>query len=470
MKNKYKYLLKNVGLLLISNFGSKILSFILIPIYTSILSTSEYGTYDLYNTTVALLVPIFTLNIVEAVMRFSLEKHNDRASIFTIGLKYFLSATVIVAILCITNKIFNIIPIFNTYFIYFILLFFSQVLYDLLSQFSRGIEQVNKVAIAGFINSISIITINILMLVVLKTGLDGYFWANILGCIIPSIYLIISLKIWNYIDFKKHKTNEKEMTTYSKPLIFNTISWWITNVSDRYIVTWICGVAANGIYSIAYKIPSILNVCQTIFNQAWTISAVKEFDQKNSAFYINIYNLYNCFMVIVCSLLIIFNKLIAALLFEKEFYTAWIFAPFLMISVVFGAMSGLMGGIFCASKDSKMFAKTTLVGATINIIFNYILVRIYGPIGAAISTLLSYVVVWLLRYIKTRKIINFNINIKRDIVAYIVLLIQAITLYLKFKYIYLTECILFIIILILYYKEIFEIIKTILQKIKIKTI
>ena len=187
---KYKYLLKNIGLLTISNFGSKILSFLLIPIYTTILTTSEYGIYDFYSTTISLLIPILTLNVIESVMRFSLEKNYKQDEVLAIGFNYLFKSSILVLLLLILNRIFNIIPLFNKYSLFFFLLYVLQVLYDMLSQYSRGIEKIKNVALAGFINSLGIIFFNIVMLVIFKCGLIGYFIANTIGLIIPIIYYI----------------------------------------------------------------------------------------------------------------------------------------------------------------------------------------------------------------------------------------------------------------------------------------
>ena len=73
MNSKYIYLINKTGILAISNFSSKLLVFFLVPIYTSVLSTAEYGTYDLAMSTVLLLYPVLTVNIVDCVMRFSME-------------------------------------------------------------------------------------------------------------------------------------------------------------------------------------------------------------------------------------------------------------------------------------------------------------------------------------------------------------------------------------------------------------
>lgn len=426
---KYKYLIKNIGLLTISKFGSKILNFILIPLYTNLLSTVEYGTYDIYSTTISLMIPILTLQIVDGVVRFSLDESNDKAAVFSIGLKRILVSCGIVAIIAMLNANLEIIEILAEYPLCLFLMYTSEILYSLLSQFSRGIERINDLAIAGIINSATMLCLNILFLARFQMGLEGYFYANIIAYVVPAIFLLIKIKAWTYIRINTNKSLSKEMNAYSKPMVFNNLAWWVNNASDRYIVTWMCGAAENGIYSISYKIPSLLNVFQEIFSQAWTLSAVKEYNAKNSDFYTTVYEIYNFAMVFTCSCLIVVDKLIAKILFSQEFYTAWMYAPFLMISVLFGSLSGLIGGIFSAAKKSDIFARTTILGASVNTVFNIGLVYFMGPMGAAVATLISYILVWAARIYEAKKIVELSINLKRDIIAYCLLLAQAVTLF-----------------------------------------
>lgn len=258
------------------------------------------------------------------------------------------------------------------------------------------------------------------------------------------------------------------MIEYSIPMGLGNIGWWVNNVSDRYIVTWICGLSANGVYSVAYKIPSLLSMFQQIFNQAWTISAVKEYDQNNSKFYSTIYKAYNMCMVITCSGLILFDKLIAKILFGADFYEAWKYAPFLMISVVFGAMVQLLGGIFSAAKESKAFGNTILVGAVANTIMNVVLVYMYGPIGAAIATSLSYMLIWGLRLYKVTRRMKLDISLARDVLSYALLYIQA-TLLMSYSYKMSGYCLqfgLFIAVLILYFGDIKVVLKKAIVGIK----
>lgn len=466
---KYKYLLKNIGLLTISNFGSKILSFLLVPLYTSILTTSEYGTFDLYVVTVTLLLPILSLGIVNGVMRYALEKETDNKSVFSIGLIGVSRATLIFAGIVAINYFFNIIPTFNEFPLYFVLYFASEAFYDLLSTFARGIDRVNDYAVAGIVNSVIMLSTNVLFLVVFKMGLGGYFLANCLARIVPTIYLALRVKSHKYIKLgKRDKSLLKEMNSYSSPMVVNTISWWVNNVSDRYIITWLCGTSANGVYSVAYKIPSIINVFQTIISQAWLLSAVKEYDDEDKSFYAETYKIYNVGLVLICSALIVFNQLIAKILFAKDFYEAWKYAPFLMISVVFGALSAHIGAVFSASKESNVIAKTTTIGAVINLALNLVLVKYIGVIGAAIATMISYFIVWLFRYIQVKKTIEFKITLVKDLIAYAILLAQAIVMVLIESVLikYAIIIVALAVIMVVYFKDISVLAKALLSKIK----
>ena len=457
-----KYLVKNIGLLTISQFGTKLLSFFLVPLYTNVLSTEEYGTYDFFNTTIMLLIPLLTLNICDAALRFSLDKDADNKDVLTISIKYLMIGILSISVLSIINQITNLFPIINLYLFQFLLLYFGSAITGLLSGFARGIDKVKSVAISGVLGSATMLILNIVFLLPLKMGLNGYFAANIIGLLVQSVFLIISMKAWKYFGLTsvKNKSLTRNMLAYSIPLIVNNISWWVNNASDRYVVIWLCNMAANGIYSVSYKIPSILTIFQSVFSQAWTLSAVKDFDAEDkSGFFSKMYNLYNACMTLICSMIIILSKLIARMLYAKEFYIAWRYSPLLLIAVVFGALSGYIGGIYTAVKDSKAFAKSTLYSAIINTILNIILVKAIGIMGAAIATAVSFAFVWALRVITVKKYIRLNLNLKRDIITYLIMVVQSvILLYVNESAIlYITEMLLFIVLLCFYKKELSEI-------------
>lgn len=464
----YRYLFKNIGLLTLSSFATKLISFFLVPLYTNILTTTEYGTYDLFNTTIGVLLPILTLNIQEAVMRFAIDNKTSRKAIVTLGTRYLLSGTTIVIAALIINSIFSFVDLLETYAIYFLLMFISQALSGVLLAYIRGINRIADLSVSSAMASAITILCNILFLVVFKLGLIGYFLANIIGPLMQDLFLLVRSGAIKEIAFQSEFPNEKqEMLAYCKPMIPNSIAWWVNNTSDRYIVIFFCGIAANGVYSVASKIPSILNIFQAIFNQAWSLSAVKEYDPEDkSGFFSNIYRAYNCMMVIMCSGIIMLDKLLAKFLYAKDFYVAWKYVPWLTIAIVFGALSGHIGGVFTAVKNSKIFARSTMIGAASNIVMNLALTPIMGALGAAIATTICYMIVWAMRYWNAKRYIKLRININRDVISYGILLIQAIILLVisNNTILYGIEIALFVIIAFLYADDVILLAKKLLRR------
>lgn len=463
---RYKYLLKNIGVLTLGSFATKLLSFFLVPLYTNILTTAEYGTYDLFNTTIGVLLPILTMNIQESVLRFALDNQHSRTSIVSVGVRYLLIGSGVTALGLAVNSILDLNGMLKEYAVFFFLMFFMQALSGILLSYSRGTERVSDLAVSGVISSAVAIGCNIVFLVVFQWGLVGYFLANLSGSLVQCLYLIFRGGIVHEVDFRrKYSHTEKEMLAYCRPLIANSIAWWVNNTSDRYIVVFFCGLAENGIYAVGSKIPSILNLFQSIFNQAWAISVVKDFDPEDkSGFFTNTYKAYNCMMVILCSAIIVADKMLARFLYAKDFYLAWRFVPWLTIAIVFGALSGYLGGFFSAVKYSKIFATSTIIGAVTNLILNLIFTPIYGAMGAAVATAICYFIVWIFRYHQSKKYIRIRINIKRDLFSYVLLAVQGTVLCLfDGSVMYGAESIIFLTICLLYISDITQVIKKILR-------
>ncbi|MCH3973184.1 MAG: oligosaccharide flippase family protein [Oscillospiraceae bacterium] len=466
---KYRYLLKNVGLMTISSFGSKILSFLLVPLYTSVLTTAEYGTYDFCVATMFLIEPLLCSNIAEAVVRFSLDKDSDQSAVFTVGLKIDFRACLLFSLVVFLNWKFGLIRAFAPYSGFLVLYFTSMLFSDLMTQLARGSERMLDCAVAGILASATVLVLNLLLLLVFHAGLRGYFIANACAMLLSAAYLAVRLRVWKNIHFKVSvKSLQQKMLQYSRPLVLNSIGSWINNVSDRYVVTWLCGVAANGVYSVAYKIPAFLNVFQTIFNQAWILSAVNEFDSGHTEFYTRIYNLYNAGIVLLCSLLLLLDKGIAKVLFANAFYAAWKYAPFLLISVVFSSLSGLIGGVFIAAKKPKILAKTTAVGTAVNTVLNIVLVWRWGPAGAAAATFVSYVLIWAACFYCVNKLVKIEIDFLRDMLSYGILVAQAVLLLagMPTAFLYLCEAACFAGVMLLYSKDTAVYFRLILGKIK----
>ena len=425
---KYSYLIKNVGLLAVGSFATKLLSFFLVPLYTSALTTGEYGTYDLLTATVGILVPILTLNVQEAVLRFAMDKDVDREALATVGMRYSLIASFVLAVVLGLTVFSGVVPLEPLLALFFWLFFVVQAFSGLVSCYARGIGLIRDLSVSGVVAAAVTIFLNIVLLLPLHMGLDGYFLANILGPFVQVAYLVHKTRlVADAHPRRPYRLFRKEITAYSKPLIANSIAWWVNSLADRYIVTFFCGIATNGIYSVASKIPTILNVFQTIFNQAWSLSSTKSFDPEDGdGFFANTYRAYNCFMTIVCSAVILADKPLASFLYANDFYVAWQYVPWLTIAILFGALVGFLEGIFIAVKDSKTPAKCTIAGAVTNIALNFALTPLFGALGAAIATTVCYLEIWVARLWLSRRYVRFRINIVRDVASYALLVAQSV--------------------------------------------
>lgn len=397
--NKSKYLIKNMGILTLSNFSSKILVFLLVPLYTSVLSTTEYGAYDLSVSTATLFYPILTLNITDAIMRFSMDKIYDKKCIASIGLKFVSLSVIIFGIGMYILNATNLRMDINGLEVYIFLYYISYVLNQYLIQFTKGLERVKDMGIAGILSTFVTLITNILFLLVFKWGLIGFFFASIFAQVISGVYLSLRIRLWTYIDFKlKDRVLQQEMLAYSIPLIATVVGWWINSTADKYVVTFMLGVASNGILSVSYKIPQIINTLQGIFTQAWQISAIKEYGERDTAvFYGNTFTIINLLMCVACSWLTLLTKLLARILYAKSFYVSWKYVPFLLIASVLNCASGLLGPILSAKKNTKAMMWSALLGAGANIVLNIILVYCLGIQGATIATVLCSYIIYFVR-------------------------------------------------------------------------
>lgn len=434
MKKGNKSFTNNLITIFIGSFASKILTFVLVPFYTSVLSTSEYGTLDAVMATATLLLPVCSCVIFEATLRFSLDETKDKKQVFSasiivncIGILVFLMFSPI-------GMFFG--PIRENYFI-FLIYFVVLVFTDTVVYFARGLNEIKEYTIANIVQTFLVGVCNIIALAVFDLGITGYLASYIIGSLFVIIYLIKRLKLSTYIiNFKRvDKTLILEMLKYSIPLMPNSISWWVNSSLDRYFVIAFCGRSANGLYSVATKIPTLINLGNSIFNTAWQITAFEDFekDASKSKFSAMSYYYYSAIFV-MGALIVLLTKPLSFVMFSKEFYSAWVFAPFLVVASCMHCFSTFIGSVFTALKTTKFLSYSTIAGAFVNTILNLILIKEYGALGAAVATLASYITVYCMRFIWARKVYKFDMNITSDIICFVLLIFESIVIVSNIEY------------------------------------
>ena len=425
MNRQYKYLIKNMGILTLSSFSSRILVFLIIPLYTAVLTTEEYGFYDLMISTAQFLSPVLTLNIADAVMRFSMDREISQADVVSIGLRYVIRSFFGVLLFLIICRRVGIPRLLTGFEGLLWLYFVSSVSGQFLIQCAKGMERVKDMGIAGICGTVVMVSGNLVFLLVCHWGLRGFFLANILAQAVPAGYLAVRLRVWRYIRRIQNAPLRGEMLRYSVPLIVTVIGWQVNGAADKYVVSFLCGISANGLLSVSYKIPAVMNTLQNIFTQAWQISAVKEYDSQDAgAFYGRMFQFTTAWLSLSCAGIILLCRPLARLLFAGEFYDAWRYVPFLVISSVINAASGFLGPILSAAKNSAVMAKSALYGSLANIVMNLALVYGYGVQGAAVATAISSFIIYWVRIRAVRERIQ-GVDYRAVYLSWLLLCVQA---------------------------------------------
>jgi len=428
MKKEYKTLIDNSILFTITNVGSKILSFILVPIYTYVLTTTEYGITDLISTTLSLLLPIVTLSIFDAVLRFAMNEKYDRTTILSNGLVFTFFLNVIIVAVATILSLFFLKNDFKYYIIWIALILCFQTLYSLLSQYSRAIGKLKLFAFCGVLNTFFFLILNIVLIVIYKMGVNGYIYSMAISFAVVTIIYSIKLHIWEVVNFKDKNTDIlKLMLKYSVPLIPNSLMWWIITSSDRYIILYYLGASINGIYAVATKIPTIISLFNGIFFQAWQLSAIEQMEsQAKDRFYSNIFKLYYLFLILATSGVFVVIKPIVNLLFESSYQISWIYSPLLLLAVLFQALSSFFGAFYIADQDTKTVFKSSCIGAVINLVGNLLLVNILGLQAVCLTTFISFFVIFIYRCVDTKKIIKIDFNLKFIIISILIISLQVV--------------------------------------------
>lgn len=397
--DKYKKLISNTVIFAIGTFSSKVLVFLLMPLYTTVLSNEEYGVTDLLVQTGNLLLPLVSLGIVNAVVRFGLDKSVRKTDVFSTGLlTIFCGFGVLLAFWPLLNQVDVISG--HTGLIYAFVLMSS--LRSLCSQFTRARGLVRLYAFDGILSTVTTILFNVLFLVAFGWGISGYVLAMVCSDFISVAFLFFTGRLSKYIRIGGMEgSTVKAMLKYAVPMIPNTMFWWITNVSDRYIVTALCGEGANGLYAVAYKIPSIVVLISGIFMDAWQLSAVTE-EKARARFFTKVFRSYSALIMMAASGIILVCKLMTKLLVSDEFYDSWQYIPLLVLATAFSCLVNFLGSVYMVKKKSMLSLVTTAAGAGLNIGLNFLLIPMMGVNGAALATFASYVFVFLLRAVSAR--------------------------------------------------------------------
>lgn len=427
MNTKIKELLSNTLLFTVANMGSKLMVFLMVPLYTAVLTTNEYGIADMVQTTATMLIPILTAMIAESVLRFCFLKEYSSNEVVSIGIRITLFGAFLgmMLIVCFLR-----VPFFKElglYVLFIPLLLTSNSFTNLLHKYCRGTNRVKLSAVAGLLSTFVLIILNLFFLLVLKIGVLGYLLAYLLGDLVAVIYMALRSDICKAYTSSKNSELMCNMLKYSLPLVPNSLSWWAMSSVNRYVMLAWLGVSAVGIYSATLRIPSILTVLCDIFAQAWLLSALNGYGSNESKRFIRLmHNKYFALLVLLTACVILLAHPLAKILLTGEFCQYWWVVPYLFISVFYGALVGFLGSIFSSERKNTMQFISTIIGAIISIIITVLFLKRYGVVVVAVSTMVGYYVIWLIRRIAVNKYLNVGYGALISSLQGVILLAEAI--------------------------------------------
>lgn len=422
--NKYKNLMSNTLIFAIATFGSKLLPFVLLRFYTSMLPADAYGIQALITSTCNLILPVMYLSMGEAVIRFGLEKGTKKSDVFSVGL---LTVFAGYAVLLLCMPLLGMVELIREYRWLICLYTIASATHTVVSQFVRASGFVRIFAIDGVFTTLTTVLMNILLLVYFQMGAQGYVLSIIIADALSAVLLTLTLKLYRFFKLRGiNKDVARAMFRYSVPLVPTALFWWITSLSSRFFIRYMVGEDAVGIFAVSQTLPNLITLVSMIFTQAWQLSAFEEYKSpEGERFFSNVFRSYYTFVFLAASGLILLCKPLLALLTAPEYREAWRYTPFLVLAVAFSTLVTFLGIIYNAVQRNAMVMLTTFMGAACNVVLNFVLIPRFGIQGASAATFIAYFLVFVIRAVDSRRYITIRMQPLRIAFTLILLIAQV---------------------------------------------
>lgn len=427
MFNEIKSLLKHSSVYGAANLLSKGIGFLMIPVYTHYLSPSDYGTLELLDLTINITTMFIGMGLGSAIIRFyhKYENPEEKNEVFTTALIFVsLSCILVVVLLEFLSFYFAKLILGNSgLFRYFQIVFVAmglQTISTVPESLLLASKQSVKFSSISIATLISYLTFNILFLVVLKMGIVGILLSMVITKIFnTSSLLIITLK---KIDLRFDLNKLKEMISFGMPLIPASLSMFVIHFSDRFFIKQFCTLNEVGLYSLGYKFGMILSflISAPIF-RVWDSQRfeIAKSDDAKQVFG-RIFTYFSAVLIFSGLGISVFIDEVIYIMASSEYHGAAHIVPIIVLSyILFGISNFFTLGIMLTN-NTKYIAYTQISAAIINILLNFILISRYGIIGAAISTLSSFLFLAVFNFIISQRLYHITCEYRRVLILFVI--------------------------------------------------
>lgn len=413
IKQNNKALLTGTIVYAIGNLGTKILTFLIVPLYTYYISTSDMGDYDLLITSVSLLTPLISLKISDATYNWMIKKTARNEVCIKATYNYLLKSCILAVI--IIGAASRFVHSWNVGL--FLAIMVLEPILETTQKILRGLKNQKLFAASGIIYTGILVSLNFLTVCVWKLGVTSLLVNTIISHVI-SIVLIFCLEkrmrcLSAVVDKSELLITQKEMLKYSMPLVPSTLSWWVMSVSDRYVIRFFLGASYNGIYAIATKFPSVLQTFFVLFNNAWTDMALANIHSKeeSSKYVSDVFEKMYVFSFSMICCLIPLTKIVTQVILSADYKIGSVYIGFLYLGAIFQGYSTFASVGYLQNKKTAKAATSSVAGAVVNLVIDLILIKSVGLFAAALSTYAGFLVMWIVRMYDIRK--DWPIKVKK---------------------------------------------------------
>lgn len=397
--------LQNSILYTFSSLLMNAISFLLLPVYTMLLTPKDYGITNLINSFTTVAAFIVSFSLYSAIVRFYTDYKNDRKKLKrfygTVICFIFISGIVFLILAMIFNNLliswfFTSISFFPIVLIALLALIFIS-LHTIHQNILQGMQQGKKLTVINLVVFGLQAGLTLFFIGILKLGAVGVLLATLFINIGYSVYMIIDLKKNKIITFCIDIKILKEALKYSIPIMPHNLSTNIASFAARVFINNSGSLASVGLYSVASQFGTIIDIVQGSVNQAFTPWFYDMMNKKNEENKREIVNLSR-FLLILYSLLYmcigLFSQEVIILMTSKRYIMAWTVIPILVAAFSVKSVYYFYINILFYHKDAarKIFV-ATVSGSFSDIIIAFLLVPQYGMYGAAVSFLVAKIIV-----------------------------------------------------------------------------
>ena len=420
---------KDIGIYAIGNIGSKIITFLMVPMYTHYIDKSDFGYYDICLTWCLLLMPFVTLQLRDGAFRFLLDcdSHTRRQRIVTFVSRTMISTTVLSCIITAALALLTNIQ----YLGYALGMLLAMSFQEVYSQVFRGLRNNRAFVTVGILSSLGICLFSIFFVVHLGWGIKGIFLANILARVLALVIVEARVRlITRYIRWSiSSREVAYDILRYTLPLLPGSLCWWLTGSSDRLFITHFLGLDANGVYAVATRFTGIIYTLAVIYYQAWQETAILQYNSPDrDRFFSRMFSSYITLLGLILVGYVFMLKVNYGWLVAEQYQESLNYIyPLGLSAVIFAAAAFFDMGYQCA-KDTKRTLPAIVLSAVINVVLNFLLIKPLGVYGAIVTQLVTYLVLFIYRWHDMRRYFVLKIG-KLTAVPVAVMLVSALPFY-----------------------------------------